>query len=60
MYEVTMIFYPLTYYLLDKESGGKITKFCIKKTERFRSSFLKFIYNNQKKELGWRRKLRDF
>jgi hypothetical protein len=29
-------------------------------TESFRSSFLKLIYNNKKKELGWRSNPREF
>ena len=51
---------PLTLFFGVQKNGAKITKICIKMTERFRCSFLKFIYNNQKKELGWRRKLREF
>jgi len=39
---------------------GAKSDFCIKMTESFRNFFLKLIYNNKKKELGWRLNLREF
>ena len=39
---------------------GLLGEFFTEMTESFRSSFLKLIYNNKKKELGWRSNIREF